>query len=46
MNAAARATCAPGWGSTQGSEWSWCPMPSRISSCQAGWNSGSSIRLP
>ena len=46
MNIAARATCAPGCGSRHGSACSPCPIPTRISSCQAGWNSTSSIRLP
>ena len=46
MNVAARATWAPGCGSRHGSAWSPCAIPIRISSCQAGWNSTSSMRLP
>ena len=36
MNIAARATCAPGCGSCQGSEWRPKPIPARISSCHGG----------
>ena len=46
MKAAARATCAPGRGSRQGREWSSWEMPSLISSCHEGWNSGTSTRFP
>ena len=46
MNAAARATWAPGCGSRQGSAWRPWETCISISSCQAGWNSTSSTRLP
>ena len=46
MNIAARATWAPGCGSRHGSAWRPWPTPAPISSCQAGWNSTSSMRLP
>ena len=46
MNAAARATWAPGSGSRHGREWSPWETCIDMSSCQAGWNSTSSIRFP
>ena len=46
MNIAALATWAPGCGSRHGREWRPNPTPTFISSCQAGWNSTSSIRWP
>ncbi len=46
MKAAPRATWAPGRGSFQGEEWSSCSTDAPSSSCQAGWNSTSSTRLP
>ena len=43
---AARAVCAPGRGSAHGAACSPAPTATVISSCQAGWNSTSSIRFP
>jgi hypothetical protein len=46
MNAAARATCAPGRDSVQGSEWRPWETEASMSLCHAGWNSTSSMRWP
>ena len=43
---AARPACAPGTGSRHGSACTAAATDSSSSSCQAGWNSTSSIRFP
>ena len=38
--------CAPAAGRDQGRLCTWCSIASRITACQAGWNSTSSMRCP